>query len=172
MLAQMRSYTPSLYLPQAEGRYRPYPRVVKTSEPGAGYAVGEMKWAAQELNLDGSSSPQYYGSYSSVPLRGLGQSASFKLPKFSLDLSRSGILAQYGQPPAGQPPAGTHPDGSGSPALLPPPPPPPSPSFLARKVGPFPVWSLGLFGIAAIGGGTWYFMKRRKKVRPNRRRRR
>jgi hypothetical protein len=31
-----------------------------------------MAWAEQELNLDGSSRPQPYGSYAMVPLRGLG----------------------------------------------------------------------------------------------------
>lgn len=72
MLPQMRPYTPSLYRPGSFGRYRQYPRTVRTPIPGAGYHVGRMAWAEQELNLNGSSRPQPYGSYAMVPLRGLG----------------------------------------------------------------------------------------------------
>jgi hypothetical protein len=72
MLAQMQPYTPSLYRPGSFARYRQYPRNVVAPIPGVGYDVGNLQWAEQELNLDGSASPQPYGSYASVPLRGLG----------------------------------------------------------------------------------------------------
>jgi len=41
--------------------------------------------------------------------------------------------------------------------------------FFAMKVGPVPVWALGLGGIAVVGGGAW-FMLRKKKPKRNRRR--
>jgi hypothetical protein len=72
MLSQMRPYTPSLYQPGSLARYRKYPRMVRTKIPGAGYRVGRLVWAEQQLNLDGSSQPQNYGSYVTAPLRGLG----------------------------------------------------------------------------------------------------
>lgn len=72
MLPQMRPYTPSLYQPGSAGRYRRYPRRVAARIPGTGYVVGKLQWKEQELNMDGSSQPQPYGSYAAVPLRGMG----------------------------------------------------------------------------------------------------
>lgn len=68
----MAPYTPSIYMPNGYGRFRQYPRVVDTPIPGAGYRVGRMMWKEQPLNLHGSASPQFYGNYARVPLRGLG----------------------------------------------------------------------------------------------------
>lgn len=65
------TYTPSLYLPGSMGRYRQYPRVVKTSIPGAGVKAGKMVWGEQVLNLWGA--PRVPFSTARVPLLGLGQ---------------------------------------------------------------------------------------------------
>jgi hypothetical protein len=73
--AQMTPYTPNIYARGGFGRFRQYPRVVQTPIPGAGYKVGKMMWAEQELNLNGSAKSQPYGSYYRVPLRGLGDEA-------------------------------------------------------------------------------------------------
>lgn len=79
MIPQMSPYTPELYQPDSYGRYRKYPRFTKTPIPGAGYKVGELVWAEQELNLNGGP-PQTYGNYSQVPLRGLGaESAGLRM---------------------------------------------------------------------------------------------
>jgi hypothetical protein len=43
--------------------------------------------------------------------------------------------------------------------------------FFDKKLGPVPVWALGLGGIVVVGGGAW-FMLRKKKPKKNRRRRR
>lgn len=132
MLPQMEPYTPSLYQPDSYGRYRIYPREVQTPIPGAGYDVRQMVWAEQELNLDGSSKPQNYGSYSQVPLRGLGLELStptlttMALPQPTLTPTE----------PAPQPP----PDAPAPAPLLEP------QGFFQRRVGPVPVWALGAGG--------------------------
>lgn len=65
-------YVPSLYLPGAHGRFRRYPRQVRTAIPGAGFTnVGRLVWGSQLLDLDGSTRPQAYGKYPVVPLLGL-----------------------------------------------------------------------------------------------------
>jgi hypothetical protein len=172
-------YTPSLYQPDSFGRYRHYPRNVRTPIPGAGYHVGHLAWAEQELNLDGSAQPQPYGNYAVVPLRGLGQIAARLPAGISASISRSPMPQPSGSssaPSSPSPPPSTSPDLTQSAAaaidaaaqstqLLPAP-----SSFLSQKVGPVPYWAVGLGGLLLVGGGaTWYFM-RRKHVRPNRRR--
>jgi hypothetical protein len=44
--------------------------------------------------------------------------------------------------------------------------------FFDKKLGPVPVWALGLGGIAVVGGGAAWFLLRKKKPKKNRRRRR
>jgi hypothetical protein len=65
------TYTPSLYLPGSYGRYRQYPRVVRTQIPGAGVSAGKLVWGEQVLNLWGAPSAPF--SSSRVPLLGFGQ---------------------------------------------------------------------------------------------------
>lgn len=65
------TYTPSLYLPGSFGRYRQYPRVVRTSIPGAGVEAGKMVWGEQVMNLWGAPVAKY--SNARVPLLGIGQ---------------------------------------------------------------------------------------------------
>jgi hypothetical protein len=67
-------YTPSIYLPGSFGRYRQYPRVVRTSIPGAGVKAGKMIWGEQVMNLWGAPVARY--SNNRVPLLGLGQDAA------------------------------------------------------------------------------------------------
>lgn len=64
-------YTSSIYLPGSIGRYRQYPRVVKTQIPGAGVKAGKLVWGEQMLNLYGASRVPY--SVARLPLLGLGQ---------------------------------------------------------------------------------------------------
>lgn len=165
MLAQMQPYTPSLYQPNGYGRYRQYPRQVTTPIPGAGYDVGEMVWAEQELNLDGSSVPQPYGNYAQVPLRGLGALTLSPTvlarvrPQLTLTLPGSG---SQGAPA----PTETAVEDMASVVYQAPPPPIPpevSPGFFERKVGPVPVWALGAGALAlAAGGAGWWWMRRRR----------
>jgi hypothetical protein len=54
------------------GRYRQYPRVVRTQIPGAGVKAGKMVWGEQVMNLWGA--PVAAFSEDRVPLLGLGQS--------------------------------------------------------------------------------------------------
>lgn len=71
-------YTPSLYLPGNFGRYRSYPRRVRTPIPGAGYDA-TLVWAEQPLNLWGVQRgipATRYGRYAPAPLLGLGQNAA------------------------------------------------------------------------------------------------
>lgn len=68
MTPQVAPYTPRIYGPGSSGRFRPYPRNVKTPIPGAGYAVRKLAWAEQEINLDGGR-PARGGAQ---PLRGVG----------------------------------------------------------------------------------------------------
>lgn len=68
------TYTPSLYLPGSMGRYRQYPRVVKTSIPGAGVKGGKLVWGEQTMNLWGA--PRVRFSTARLPLLGLGQSGA------------------------------------------------------------------------------------------------
>jgi len=68
--ASIPTYTPSLYLPGSYGRYRQYPRVVRTPIPGAGVKAGRMIWGEQALNLWGAPVARY--SNGPVPLLGLG----------------------------------------------------------------------------------------------------
>lgn len=65
------AYTPSLYLPGSFGRYRQYPRVVRTQIPGAGVMGGRMIWGSQRMNLDGAAVAPF--STALLPLLGLGQ---------------------------------------------------------------------------------------------------
>jgi hypothetical protein len=68
------TYTPSLYLPGSFGRYRQYPRVVRTPIPGAGVKGGRLVWGEQVLNLWGAPVARY--STNRLPLLGLGQVSS------------------------------------------------------------------------------------------------
>lgn len=154
MLAQMQPYTPSLYQPDSYGRYRIYPRQVETPIPGAGYDVHKMVWAEQELNLDGSSEPQNYGSYRQVPLRGLGLELSAPALQTALRLPALTLTpVDEGAPPASPPP----PVGPEPGPLLEP------EGFFQRRVGPVPVWALGAGGLAAAGGLAWWLMRRKKR---------
>lgn len=192
-------YTPSLYQPDSFGRYRKYPHVVDTPIPGAGYRVGELVWGEQELNLDGGRPAQPYGSYSTVPLRGLGSTVQISPQLLKSVVGKRLLLtaqqsAASAPPPA--PPADTGSQGGQAPTER-------TPedygfdvaaeiaaaaeaaeamaaqasteseggNFLTRRVGPVPYWAIGLMGIAVVGGGG-YLLLRRKKVSPNRRRRR
>jgi len=65
------TYTPSLYLPGSFGRYRQYPRVVRTSIPGAGVTAGHLTWGSQQMNLWGA--PVAAFNNDRAPLLGLGQ---------------------------------------------------------------------------------------------------
>lgn len=164
MLRTMRPYTPSLYRPNGLARYRQYPRQVTTPIPGAGYDVGEMVWAEQPLNLDGSLRPQPYGDYAKVPLRGtdaglfdedlfgggMGQSFSFSVDP-SLQWSAQ---ASTGPRPETAPPPG----------------PPVAPEVEEEKTNWLP-WALGAGALVLVGGGA-FLMLRKKRVKPNRRRRR
>ena len=109
MTPEMTPYTPSLYRPDSYGRYRLYPRVVDTPIPGAGYQVGQLFWGEQELNLDGSTRPQPYGSYSTVPLRGLGTTMQLHLTpemiRTSIQRSPHLIAAMQANASASAPPA-------------------------------------------------------------------
>lgn len=161
MTPQMTPYTPSLYQPDSAGRFRLYPRVTETPIPGAGYKVGELVWAEQELNLDGSSHPQDYGSYERVPLRGVGASEdetqlqvhlSPAMMQTALIPFASGGGDQGGPGPSETPPE-TPPEAppEGDQTLLPSEP----PGFFERKLGPVPYWALGLGGLAVIGGAGY-----------------
>lgn len=175
MTPSMRPYVPSLYQPDAYGRFRQYPRNVTTPIPGAGYDVGELVWAEQELNLDGSGRPQPYGSYARVPLRGLGQTtaaaALVPMPSLMLRVPET-LTAQTSteyQSPASQV-SSTVAEAleearraeAAQAAVA-------EGGFFAAKVGPVPIWALGLGGLVVVGGGAWFLMRRR--VKPNRRRR-
>jgi LPXTG-motif cell wall-anchored protein len=199
MLPQMTPYTPSLYQPDSYGRYRIYPRVTETPIPGAGYRVGQMYWGEQELNLEGSRQPQPYGSYSMVPLRGLGidfsaisqmmvrEGGAGSLVRRALD---SGTIALPG-------------GGGGEGAPLPTESVPEDygydvaaeiasasaeveravaeadadaaategQSFFERKVGPVPYWAIGLGVVAVVGGGGFLVWRKKRKPKRNRRRR-
>jgi hypothetical protein len=151
MLAQMQPYTPSLYEPDGYGRYRQYPRNVDTPIPGAGYNVGEMVWAEQELNLDGNASPQPYGDYAKVPLRGMGD-----LVPASMLTSRS-LVTMSVAPPVG-PSAETAADEVFQP-LSPAPLEPQSRPFF--EYGSPSFWALVAGGVAVVGGGAWWFLKKK-----------
>lgn len=68
------TYTPSIYLPGSAGRYRQYPRVVRTSIPGAGVVAGRLVWGEQMMNLWGA--PTLPFNTDRVPLLGLGQTTA------------------------------------------------------------------------------------------------
>jgi len=188
MLSQMRPVTPALYLPNGYGRYRQYPRHVRTPIPGAGYDVSRLAWAEQELNLNGGPvQPENYGNYHTVPLRGLGIDMS-NVRMFTAATS-SFPLALMINPSTSNPPdppdipidsplsteeqaamnlAAEIEDAARTVDQVIP---EEEPMFLLRKVGPVPVWALGLGGIAVLGGGA-FLLLRKKKVKANRRRRR
>lgn len=182
MLRQMPPYRPTLYRPDSRGRFRLYPRVVQTPIPGAGYHVGDMVWAEQELDLDGGGPLMPYGSYAQVPLRGLGASPAM----MSAATKMTAPQFMYIRPDGGTPSPPPAPDTS-----MPDAPPPPSspedygfdvaaaieqaareaaatpeppaeeePGFFEKKVGPVPVWALGLGGVALAGGAAFFFLRR------------
>jgi hypothetical protein len=193
---QLTPYTPSLYQPDSYGRYRHYPRTVRTPIPGAGYRAGHLAWAEQELNLDGSSRPQPYGNYSVVPLRGLGQVSPFLVQKIVTPIERflprspsqpsptivdstvplqpppqivSVPPPQAFQPPVDETAAAQRAIEQASQAatLL-----PPAIPFFEQRLGPVPYWAVGLGGLLVVGGvGTWLLLRRRRSVAANRRRR-
>lgn len=166
MLRQMQPYTPSLYEPGGYGRYRQYPRNVETPIPGAGYRVGKMEWAEQELNLDGGGPPQHYGDYITVPLRGVGDVSPALLTSRSLITMTSPVFRAGVAPPPPLPDPDLQPDVPADPDLVPPmpileplPPQPPEEGFFARRVGPVPLWAAIAVGAAAVGGGAWWYLK-------------
>lgn len=174
MLAQMKPYTPSLYRPDAYARYRQYPHTVVAPIPGVGYDVDNLAWAEQELNLDGSATPQSYGSYSMVPLRGLGieapglftgSSAAERLalyerlspnmksrfPASAVDALRREAAAERASiEDAARDPYVAQP----LPAV--------EEGFFDKKLGPIPLWAVIGGGVLAAGGGAWWFMRRKK----------
>lgn len=165
MLSQMRPYTPSLYQPDSFGRYRHYPRNVRTPIPGAGYQVGKMLWAEQELNLNGSSRPQPYGSYAAVPLRGLGQLGQQGVDPATIQrIMEQGFNVSFGPgAPAGAttaPPAPVVATASPRQSIW----------YSGGYPSPLLVGVVGL-GLVGVAGGAWYLMSK-KRVRANRRRRR
>lgn len=88
------TYTPSLYLPGSIGRFRQYPRVVRTPIPGAGVRGGRLVWGEQVLNLWGA--PRVAFSASRLPLLGLGQislSAPVSVPPWAIGLGLGGAFA-------------------------------------------------------------------------------
>jgi hypothetical protein len=183
----MTPFTPSLYRPGSDGRYRAYPRVVETPIPGAGYEVGQLAWAEQELNLGGAR--QNYGNYSSVPLRGLGAMTAAQMMSTSLGPVVLETPAPTSRGVSTEAPAESRPENWGSDAdygfeaadmvseaaraaemaaasLVPAP--AEEESFLSQKLGPVPYWALGVGLLVVAGGGGYYLYSRR--VRPNRRR--
>lgn len=70
-MAHPPSYTPSIYLPGSIGRFRQYPRVVRTPIPGANVSHGELIWGRQNMNLD-NTSPKVRYSVARLPLLGVG----------------------------------------------------------------------------------------------------
>lgn len=174
---QMTPYTPSLYQPDSYGRYRIYPRVTETPIPGAGFRVGELFWGEQQLNLDGSTRPQPYGSYATVPLRGLGQLRP-ELLKVKTAV-QPGLLVPGSGDQGGAGPseiaaedygfdAATEiaeaaaasqaaQDAAAQAALN-----EDQGGFLTRKVGPVPYWALGLGALAVLGGGGYVLLRRRR----------
>src|ERR1041385_2514474 len=85
------TYTPSLYLPGSYGRYRQYPRVVRTPIPGAGVKAGRMIWGEQVLNLYGAPVTRY--SNARVPLLGLGQLSPMDIARGAAPYIGGGFLA-------------------------------------------------------------------------------
>lgn len=176
MIPQMASYTPSLYQPDAYGRYRQYPRVVDTPVPGAGYHVGQMLWSEQELNLDGSSRPQCYGNYRQVPLRGLGDAGQFSRHLFDglgqmltpgLRQAASEIFFATTPPPVPEEPLEDQYSETAADieraahAVLQPPPEEEAEGFFAKHVGPVPLWALVGGGVVLAGGAAWWLVRRR-----------
>jgi len=155
MLPQLPAYTPSEFLPDSFGRYRQYPRSVRAPVPGVGYDVGRMVWAEQELNLSGGRS-QSYGNYAAVPLRGLGQNLTVA-PLLSVrDLPRPSPETSIPLIPGPAEDASDAVEDAVEQLL------PEEEGFLTQKVGPVPVWALGLVGVAAVGGGAWWFLRRKR----------
>jgi|AACY02.16.fsa_nt_gi hypothetical protein len=189
MLPRMTSYTPSLYQPDSYGRYRHYPHTVETPIPGAGYHVGDFFWGEQELNLDGSTRPQPYGTYSLVPLRGLGQ-MQFKMPTRAIDPRAQKAIADRlrSQDTSSDAPeadwSNAQPEDQGFPgadevaseiaaaqeaadraaqeAAADAAAAAQEPSFFMRKAGPVPYWAIGLLGLGVLGGGGYYLWRRRR----------
>lgn len=185
MIAQMAPYTPSLYQPDAYGRYRQYPRVVDTPIPGAGYHVGKMLWAEQELNLDGSSKPQNYGSYREVPLRGLGNAGMFARHLFdgglgqfltaeqrniaqfltspeSLAVMATATAAPVPDEPLEQQYADAAAEVERAAQAILQPPPEDEAGFFSKSVGPVPLWALVGGGVVVAGGAAWWLLRRRR----------
>lgn len=192
MLAQTNPYTPSLYRPDAYGRYRQYPRNVVAPIPGVGYDVGTLVWAEQELNLDGSATPQHYGDYASVPLRGLGVEApgifsadtsaterlafydrlperlKSQIPKATVDSLRAQAAAEYGEPwPAHEYPdmpteSGREKRAEEAAARAEATLPSTEEGFFDKKLGPVPLWAVIGGGVLAVGGGAWWWMRRKR----------
>jgi hypothetical protein len=180
--AQLPPYSPVLYQPDSYGRYRQYPRQVVAAIPGTGYDVGEMVWAEQELNLKGSAKVPDFGNYERVPLRGLGNSGD-GLGLMMLSVEQMRRYAPLIQAAVSTSTSDTGGQGAPGPAETPPedeaalfaPVPTPMPSapveqapevpdegFFSKKVGPVPVWALGVGGVALAGGlGFWFWRRSR-----------
>jgi hypothetical protein len=47
------SFRPQIYSYQSRSRFRQYPRDVRTSIPGAGFSVKDLRWGDQVLDLSG-----------------------------------------------------------------------------------------------------------------------
>lgn len=85
------TYTPSLYLPGSIGRYRQYPRVVRTQIPGAGVVGGKLIWGEQVMNLWGA--PRVRLSANRLPLLGLDLAEPLSLPTWSIGLGAGVMFA-------------------------------------------------------------------------------
>jgi hypothetical protein len=179
MIPQLPPYSPTEYLPGSYGRYRQYPRVVDTPIPGAGYDVGRMAWAEQELNLN-NARPQDYGNYAVVPLRGIGTTMAPASMAMLTRLRATSPVIPVSVPTAPRPEEGGFVEPDVSPEaeaaeieqmIAQAPAAPAEVGFMQRKIGPVPMWAAALGGVAVLGGGAFWLM-RRKKVKPNRRRRR
>jgi len=183
MIPQVAPYTPRLYQPDAYGRYRQYPRNVRAPIPGVGYDVGALAWAEQELNLDGDGPPMHYGSYRTVPLRGLGLSMQDALRASAPSLLRTssmsvqlGPVSSGGQEAGGSAPTERTPEQEAvegaydaaadveraAAAAQAAAQQSEEPGFFSKKVGPVPVWALLVGGVAVAGGGAWWFMRRKR----------
>lgn len=177
MTPEVASYTPRLYQPDAYGRYRQYPRNVNAVIPGVGYDVAKLAWAEQELNLDGGGPPTHYGTYRVVPLRGLGQIAAPSPGRQELRAAvqqTPGVLTtsltSEAQEASGPSPTETSEEdaaaeieraAAAAEAAAMAPVPGEAPGFFAKKVGPVPLWLLLAGGVAVVGGGAWWALRKR-----------
>jgi hypothetical protein len=185
MHSQMPPYRPTLYRPGSQGRYRAYPHNTVTPIPGAGLDADELVWSEQELELGGGGPLQPYGNYAAVPLRGVGAfsaqnlpAQNFTLPANVRPLQLTRLLPPQPVPTEQPGPAEPSPrdvdliiddaaevaravEQGGQRAATS----PASVGFFEKKIGPVPVWALGIGGLVAAGGAAWWFLGRKRGAR-------